>query len=685
MYIPLKLKPGLDVEKTPLLNETGWSQSAAVRFRDGLPEKMGGWARLNAEPLVGICTGLHVWADLSSNNYAAAGTDQRLEIYYGGNLYDITPLRSTTNPTPDFTTTIGSSIVEVGDTANNAAVGDWIDLITQVAVGGIVLYGLYQVTEIVDANTYKIDVGVNAISSVSNGGVVPEFTTTMGSPDVTVTLINHGLDVGDIFTVGVSTVSGGLTISGNQEVTSVTDADNFVIAPGGSASSSDNDFENGGNARIGYLIHSGSQNSEYTVEFGYGVGGYGVGSYGATSSVPVLAPLREWFLDNFGQDLVGNYTGSPIYVWEPPGLTIRALAIDTTNYPLAAQPPTAVNFSFVAAPQQMIIALGTDDPDTLVFDPNLVRWCQTADFTDWQARTDNLAGKYRIPSGSKIVGGISASNFTVIWTDVDMWLMSFLGGTSLAQLAWGFSKIATGVDLYAPRGCAVYKNLVFWVASNGFFYFDGNQVRQIECPVWDKFWKNLNRVQANKINAQVNSWFQEVSWAAQSEDGTEVDFRITYNIRENSWTYDDNPTLTARTAWVDDNVLGAPIGTDAAGYLQQAETGYDADGSPLPTSIRSGWFAASEGTLIASMERIMADLYTNGNYTLQLTVYTQDYPLGPVRTYGPYNWNTTSGPPYSIVKARGRFFSIELSSTQLSIWWRLGNTRYFGRQAGKLP
>lgn len=691
-YTPLALEPGINVEKTPLLASTNWVNSAAVRFRDGQPEKIGGWAHLNAQTLVGICTGMHSWSDLAGNPYIACGTDQRLELFSGGAIYDITPLRKTDNVTPEFTTTATSAAVGVHDPSNGAVATDWINITIPVSIGGLILQGFYQIQTIVDTDNYTITAASAATSSVTLDGAVPLFTTHNGSGNITVTLDNHGYVAGSFFGVQVSTTVGGITLSvGSYQISSVTDVNNFVIAPGGVASSDDSVSENSGNAQIEYLIHTGLQSAGLApTSTGYGLGPYGSGPYGTASSSLQTVPLRQWFLDNFGQDLVGNYTNSPVYVWVPPYSTGNvAIPIDTTNYPSAQDPPTNVVFSFVAGPQQMIIAGGCNEPASSTFDPNLLRWCDQGDFTDWTAQSTNQAGSYRIPSGSRLVGGISAPNFTVVWTDIDMWLMNYLGGSGLSELVWGFQKVAGSTGLLSARACAVFRNLVFYASSNGIYMFNGNAITIVPCPVWDKFWKNVDRQQIDKVNMQVNSWFQElsISFPSSSGNGT-IDSRITYNIRENHWTYDDAPTVTPRTAWIDENAYGSPAGTDLSGYIQQqdGEGVYDADGAALPASITSGWFSLQEGTLVGFMERLEADLYvTGGTQRVYLTVYTQDYATGPVRQYGPYPWVFGSGPPMAITRARGRFFAIQISSSETGVWWRLGNTRFRAQAAGIRP
>lgn len=698
MYAALKFQPGIDVEKTPLLNSAGFSYSIAIRWRDGLPEKIGGWQHLNGQTLIGVCTGMHAWADLSGNLYIACGTDQRLELFFGGAIYDITPLRQTTNDSPQFSTTIASAIVNVKDSGNGAVEGDWINIVVPVSVGGRIVQGFYQVQTVVDADNYEITIALPATADVTDGGAVPVFDTTMSSGDVTVTLNDHGYVADNTFEVQVATTVGGLVIDASlYTVVAPVTTNSFVIQPGGLAGSTATGGENGGDARIEYLIPTGLQSAEYSsTSGGYGLGPYGAGDYGISSSGTALIPLRLWFMDNFGEDLIANYNGSPIFIWEPPETTGNvAKAIDTSNFPSAMDPPVAVNICFVAGPQQMIVALGCNAIGSSTLDPNLVRWCDQSNFLVWTPSGTTLAGSYRIPSGSKIVGGLPTPSFTAIWTDIDMWLMTYLGGSGSvgAQLVWGFNKVMGSTGLLAPNACAVYQNRVFYLSSNGMFMFNGNALTLIPCPVWDKFWKNVNRQQINKVNLQVNSYFQEIAIAFPSAtgDGT-VDSRITYNIRENIWTYDDAPTQTARTAWTDESVYGSPVGTDLSGYLQQqdSEGVYDADGSALPASVRTGWFSVQEGSLLSMMERIEADLIvTGGTGTIYVTVYAKDYAVEsdavPVRTYGPYRWVVGAGPPWSIVRARGRFMSIEISSTELGVFWRLGDMRYRIQQAGRRP
>lgn len=152
--------------------------------------------------------------------------------------------------TPDFTTTNGSTDVTINLPGTTAAVGTYIGLAIPVSVGGIVLNGFYLVTATPTANSVTVTAASAATSGVTSGGVVPEFTTTAASQNVTVHLPNHGYAPGQPFNAGVSTSVGGITIQGSYTIQSVTDADNFVIQASANAISSASAYENGGQAFI---------------------------------------------------------------------------------------------------------------------------------------------------------------------------------------------------------------------------------------------------------------------------------------------------------------------------------------------------------------------------------------------------------------------------------------------------
>lgn len=682
----LKLKPGVDVETTAVASQDGWNACQHIRFRQGLPEKLGGWQHINSDRLIGTGRGIHAWADLTGIPYLAVGTEQRLELYNGGDFIDITPLRKTSNVAPAFSTTIGLSTVTVTDTANGAEADDWVNILVPVSVGGLIIQGFYQVQTVIDANNYTITAApATATATVAAGGAVPTFTTTLSSANITVTLANHGLTTANDFQVQVATTVGGILLAAGNSyaVHSVTNANQFWIVPGPNATSGATVSENSGNARIEYLIPTGEASA--TPESGYGVGDYGVGDYGVSGTGTITIPLRQWFLDNWGQDLIGNYTGSPIFVWvPPPAFGNVAVAINTTNFPGAADPPAAVNVSFVAVPQQQVFALGASPVGGGDLDPNLIRFSDIADFTDWTPTAANQAGSYRIPTGSRLVGGAAGNTGVVIWTDVDMWLANYLG----FPLVWGFQKIASGCGLLASRAFGNYKSSYYWATRSQFMVFDGSTVQILPCTVWDYFFYNLDTAQVDKVFCAINSEFGEISWYFPSQNGTgEVDSYVTYSALETQntgtpvWYFGQ----LDRTCWTDVSVYGPPIGTDTLGNLQQHEVGFDADGVPMLPSITSGYLTISEGRTFTSVKRLIPDMTMMGgtppNDSVYFTLNLIDYPNDTPQVIGPLKW-TTETPQFILTMCRGRMMSVTISSNALGVFWRLGALRIEGRQSG---
>ena len=150
----IQLSPGVNTNATQTLNSSGWSKSNLIRWRTGLPEKIGGWEQLSAVPVTGVARSMHSFTDLSSNNYIAIGTNSNLQILYGNNLYYITPVVHTSNVTPSFSTVIHTTSVKVTDATYSPNVGDYISINTQIAVGGIILYGVYEVITSISGTQY---------------------------------------------------------------------------------------------------------------------------------------------------------------------------------------------------------------------------------------------------------------------------------------------------------------------------------------------------------------------------------------------------------------------------------------------------------------------------------------------------------------------------------------------------
>ena len=173
--MPLKkllLKSGVNRENTRYTSEGGWFECDKIRFRQGTPEKIGGWGRISNDVFQGVCRSLWGWVTLGGQKLVGVGTNLKFYLEQGGVYYDITPTRATVTLTNPFETTLGSPVVVVTDTNGGYADDDFVTFSGATAVGGVTVSGEYQLTPTTVPDEYTIDVGTPATSTASGGGTV---------------------------------------------------------------------------------------------------------------------------------------------------------------------------------------------------------------------------------------------------------------------------------------------------------------------------------------------------------------------------------------------------------------------------------------------------------------------------------------------------------------------------------
>ncbi len=184
--MPLKkltLKPGVNRENTRYTSESGWYDCDKIRFRQGTPEKIGGWEKISSSTFLGVCRSLWNWVTLSGTNLIGVGTNLKFYISRGGAYYDITPIASSrTLANNPFSTQSGSPIVTVTDTVTDFNDGDFVTFSGATAVGGLTISGEYELV-FLTGTTYTIDVGSNASSTAVGGGaaVIAAYQIPVGA------------------------------------------------------------------------------------------------------------------------------------------------------------------------------------------------------------------------------------------------------------------------------------------------------------------------------------------------------------------------------------------------------------------------------------------------------------------------------------------------------------------------
>ncbi len=499
------------------------------------------------------------------------------------------------------------------------------------------------------ATNYTIRSAVNATSTVNSGGAVRVFSTLSGSRTVTVTLDDHGLFPGEITRITDPIVVGGLTIEGNYIVTVLT-ANAYTIEELTAATSTDTESENAGSLAVVWFNPT----------------------VGAQNDLAVEAVD----LDNWGEFLIIIPKKGPVFVWMPnDGPTTPAENVLTA--------PQASTSGFVSTQQQILVLCGTEDLTNGLFDPMLVRWSDAGDYTQFIPLIQNQAGGFRLQLGSEIIAGLAVAGKGLVWTDLGLYVMQYEG----LPLIWGFQPIGVNCGLVGPKAMGVLDEIVVWMSSQQFYVLTGGGAPQpIPCSVWDQVFKKIDPAYARESVCTTNAYFGEVAWYVRQLDGTTTKARL--QVGPGTWEYTiiaDGETSN-RSAGVDQNVFGPPLGASPEGIVYREETGTDADDEPLPWRMVSGIAQIAQGDQAIFFREIIPDIkFSNTQFagpgTVKMTVYVYKHPQAAPRVKGPYliNARTRSIP----CKGRGRGLQFEFSGDDLGSSPRLGLVSYLGQPDGK--
>jgi len=339
-----------------------------------------------------------------------------------------------------------------------------------------------------------------------SGTLTSPFTTYTGETRVRVLHISHGCQVGDYVRfsgAGVGATSG-ITVDGEYPVDTVIDIDNYEITDDETAATGS--AGEGGTPSYEYDISAGA--SSVTTATGYGTGPYGREGYGnARTGSTLQLGIRTWALDTWGEDLLASPRSGAIYWWD------RSLGTGQRATALGGDAPPNNEYMIVSQRDRHVLALGAYDFYNNAFDPMLIRWCSTEDLNDWIPTSTNTSGDLRLYSGSKIVAGVRSRLETVIFTDVSVHTLPFVGGFAV----FGLNIVGENVSILGPNCAVPIDHRVLFMAESDFYIYDGI-VKVIPCDVRNFVYDNLNVVQRDKIYGGLNREFNEVWWFYPSFD-----------------------------------------------------------------------------------------------------------------------------------------------------------------------
>jgi hypothetical protein len=636
----VKFGPGVDKQDTSVGAVGRWVDSDNTRFRYGLPEKVGGWASLLNETIVGVSRKMLPFVDRTGNRYVAIGTDKFLLIYFEGQLFDITPWRSgavgvqvtftSSTLATDSTSTKQCTITTT--IPHGLIVGDMMVLDTVTLPGGTGLSDvdfedkLFQVLSVPSTTTFTIDSLNQASAVVATGG--------------TMTVQPYA-----------------------------------YIGP-----------------------------AEQTYGYGFGVGPYGgnTGWGEAVLASTVTLEPGLWSLDNYGDVLIATIANGKTFTWDSSlaaRLTTRASQL-TVGYETTLN-PVASRATLVSPTTRHLIHLGTttENTDETTQDDMFIRFSTVEAINEYSITAVNTAGSFRLQEGTKIVGALNAKETILIWTDNALYTMKFVG----APFTFGFEQVGTNCGLIGKNAVTEIDGIAYWMSNNGFFAFDGT-VKSLPCSVEDYVFDDMDTTKGQQITAGLNNLYTEVVWWYPTQGSTFNNRSVVYNYTDinkqvamGTW-YTNTDVNSIRTSWSDALIYPKPyatkfnssntgtfpviIGEDGLGQtvLFEQETGTDQinpDGTTttLTSFIQSYNIALQTdqgiGEYFLAMRRFLPDfkvLTGNGTVTLNVSDFPQSTPTNS--KYSPFI--VTANTTYVSTRARGRYANIKIENTSSGENWRYG-------------
>lgn len=684
--MPLKkilFKAGVNKENTRYTNENGWYVSDKIRFRQGTPEKIGGWSRISSSTFLGICRNLWNWVTLSFLNLIGVGTNLKYYIEWDGNYYDITPIRATTTLGTNPFTGNGTTTVTVTANTHGAITGDFVTFSGVTGTYASLLNAEYQITRI-DANSYTITTAsVVAAGATGGSAVVAAYQLNVG-PSIQVPYAGWG--------------AGGWGSGAWGQGTTTTDAIRIW-----SANNWGEDLVFG--PRGGGLYY-------WDATSGLSARGVNVNTLGGTVTLTIASPcvitLSNVFAEGTAIKLAttgalptGLTAGTTYYLLNVNGVTanlsatLAGTAINTSGTQSGIQSistivdvPTLQNYIFVSDTSRFVILFGTTDYGSTTLDPMLIRWSNQESVVDWVPSSLNQAGSVRLSHGSQIISAVQARQEIVVFTDSSLYSLQYVG----APIVWASQLIGDNISIVSQNAAIIASGRVYWMGVDKFYVYDG-RVQTLRCDLRRHVFGNINLAQNEQIFSGTNEGFNEVWWFYCSASSNTIDSYVVYNYAEDVWYYG---TL-GRTAWLDSGLRDYPIAATYSNNLVNHEYGIDDNTTgvlaPIESYIESAEFDIDDGENFGFVWRMVPDLTFQGSTAatpqVTMTMYGMNGSGSGFNTEAAKAVSQTSTAVIEqftniiYTRIRGRQMIMKISSNGIGTTWQLGAPRIDIRQDGR--
>lgn len=725
MLAKISLKPGINRDTTNYTNSGGWFDSDFIRFRNGLPEKIGGWTKIyaNQTPLIGRCRKLYDWSDIVGTKYLACPTNIKLYVDNSSTILDVTPLRrSITLGTNPIATSNTSNVLTITDVNHGAIIGDYITIAGSSNVNGILATDInkeFVVSNVINANAYSVIAASNATSTGVGGGSAvtvkyqfhPGISSTVvfagwgsgpwggisGSygwgfgPDTTVSTYYTGLWTVDNYGEDMIACPRDLTNAvtlGNNPISTIHPGTGLLVT------SPNHGLSNGQAIVIGNV----------TTE----IGGIAASEINGTHIITVSnANVYSFTVTTATTGSVSGGTGAYVYTpsivyWDITDQDGPAVSLGDLGAAYAKKYLPYVAAEIMVSDQnRQVIAFGCNPYDTMQKqDKMVIRWSDSQDPTNWDiADTTKTSGEQRLSSGSYIVTAIQSREEILVWTDSTLYTMTYVGPPS----GYGFNTIGSGFDIIGPNSKIVAGSVAYWMGSQNFYMYDG-KIQPMPCTVRDYVFLDLSVEDGDKVYCSSDSGNNEIIWfyPSESQGGSpgfrEVDRYVVYNYIEDAWYYGS----LARTSWLDRRTHPYPRAVSPDGYLYNHESGFD-DGSTSPASpinayIQSSAIEIEDGDSYMFVNRVLPDLTFRNSTTnngvqpvVKFIIRPQDFPGAPIYTGDERDVQRSNAATLTVnqftnqvfTRLRARSVALRVESDVTGAAWRLGTPRLDMRKDGR--
>ena len=623
--IKMPFQPGVNKQVTEYGAEGTWFDSDNMRFRYGLPEKIGGWDKVTSDALLGATRGIVTWFSLDGDQYSIVGTNKKLYTFAQGAWYDITPTRATGTGNITGFETDSTTSVKITDAAHEAIEGDFVTIDTvSGAVNGIPtadLEGEFEIQSVTSTSVYTI---IAKSAATSTGAVVATANATYEiNTNPATSVLGYGWGTGPW-----GGVVGG---PGWNTSRSTLAAPNSVELDSGKWSL-DNWGEDGLcqhlNGKLYYWDTSGGLSDPMTNI--------------ATNATVSNAPTKSRLMIVSGTDRF-----------------IILLGTETT--------------------------IGDDSTQDDMF----IRWCSQDAVNTWTPTATNTAGSQRLTDGSRIVSAKRSRGAVLIWSDTALYQMQLIGAPFIfgfSQLGSNCGTVGLHATIEI-NGTAFWMGRDSFFQFDGtvqkipcsvedYVFTDIDQSNQKDTFAAAN--SEFNEVtwfyptaDSDQIDRCVTYNIKERVWSVGTLSRTSWADKGVYNFPYATTYVPTDTTATITT------ITGLTAGRT---FMYAQEKGNNADGSAMTSYVESGEFVIPQaGENLMSIKRFIPD-FKNLTGTVNISLKFRDYPTSTQRTNGPFAVTTSTNKIDT--RARGRQGAIRIESSAIDTAWRFGTYRADIRPGG---